>query len=56
MTVAVLMLNWFNAGPAVGAAAVTIVAVAGGSLFGVFADRLPELRSPVDRRAEPRSR
>ena len=56
MTIAVLMLNWFNAGPSVTAAAVAIVAVAGGSLLGVFADRLPELRGHVDRHAEPRSR
>jgi hypothetical protein len=56
MTIMVLLLNWVDAGPAPSVAGITLVAVAGGSLFGVFADRLPELPSAVSRRAEPRSR
>jgi MFS family permease len=43
MVITVLLLNWVEAGPGLAAAALALVAAGGGVLFGVFADRLPEL-------------
>jgi hypothetical protein len=39
----VLLLNWIDAGPGLAAVGLMTVAVVGGALFGVFADRLPVL-------------
>jgi len=47
----VLLLNWVGAGTGVAVASVGFVAVAGGSAFGYFADRLPAL--PWARQAHP---
>lgn len=47
----VLLLNGLDAGAGVAAAALGMVAVAGGAALGYFADRLPELRR--SRRAHP---
>jgi hypothetical protein len=41
MAIAVLLLNWLEAGPGTVVAVLGVVAVAGGASFGVFADRLP---------------
>ena len=43
MVIAVLVLNRLDAGPGATAAVLCVVAVAGGTSFGVFANRLPAL-------------
>jgi hypothetical protein len=50
----VLLLNGLNAGAGIAVAALGLVAVAGGTSFGYFADRPPEL--PRSRRAHSLSR
>lgn len=47
----VLLLNGFDAGAGIAAAALGVVAVLGGAAVGYFVDRLPEL--PRARRAHP---
>lgn len=47
----VLLLNALDAGTGIAAAALGVVAVAGGAVLGYFADRLPEL--PRARRTRP---
>lgn len=37
------LLNQFDAGPGIAAASLCLTAVAGGTVLGYFADRLPEL-------------
>jgi hypothetical protein len=43
MTIVVLLLNWVDAGPTLAIAALALVSVSGGALFGIFADRLPDI-------------
>jgi hypothetical protein len=37
------LLNWFDAGPGIAAAAICLTAAVGGTVLGYFADRLPEI-------------
>jgi len=52
MTVAVLLLNWFDAAPGLAAAVLVVFSAGGGVCFGIFAEHLPEIPRPTaDRRA-----
>ncbi|HEU5253409.1 MAG TPA: hypothetical protein VFU16_08825 [Solirubrobacterales bacterium] len=56
MTAIVVLLNRIDADSTLVVAGLTAVAVAGGSLFGFFADRLPGLPRFVPGRRAERSR
>jgi hypothetical protein len=43
MTLAVLLLNWLDAGPGLAAAVLVAVSAGGGVCFGIFAEHLPEI-------------
>jgi Na+/citrate or Na+/malate symporter len=43
MAIVVLALNWLDASPTLAIAALAVVSVGGGALFGIFADRLPDI-------------